>query len=86
LKDLLKNILKIKMTLNLMNEKQKWALLFGVMLGDGCLSNYMVKGRKKGRSKYGTRKGGVVGVAAGKASTDDTTTTPAKPEEKKGEK
>jgi len=45
-----------------------------------------VKGRKKGRSKYGTRKGGVVGVAAGKASTDDTTTTPAKPEEKKGEK
>jgi len=33
-----------------MNEKQKWALLFGVMLGDGCLSNYMVKGRKKGHA------------------------------------
>ena len=31
--------------LNLLNEEQKWALLFGIMAGDGCLSHF-VSGQK----------------------------------------
>jgi len=45
-----------------------------------------VEGKKKGRSKYGTRTGGKVGITAQAGPGDASTTTPAQPaEEKKGE-
>jgi len=35
--------------LEFMKEKEKFALLFGIMLGDGCLSHYSCKDGKKKR-------------------------------------
>jgi hypothetical protein len=35
---------------NLLNEEQRFALLFGILLGDGCLSCYLIKNKKKSDS------------------------------------